>query len=81
MGLDRTKPVFGVSHNARLKPVSLATETGSKNEIWLVAILDLILYKKQIRKALINLQRFAGWSAPLLFAHSKDRFSRIEAHV
>ena len=27
MGLDATKPVFGVSNNARLKPVSSATET------------------------------------------------------
>ena len=27
LGLDATKPVFGVSDKARLKPVSSATET------------------------------------------------------
>ena len=27
LGLDATNPVFGVSENARLKPVSSATET------------------------------------------------------
>ena len=31
-GLDARKTVFGVSDNARLKPVSLATETCYKNE-------------------------------------------------
>ena len=33
MGLDATKPVFGVSVKTRLEPVSLATEASSKNEI------------------------------------------------
>ena len=36
MGLDATKPVFGVSDNARLKPVFTATETSLKIEISLV---------------------------------------------
>ena len=40
MGLDATKPVFGVSDKARLKPVSLATETSYIIEILLEASLD-----------------------------------------
>ena len=70
MGLDATNPVFGVSDKARLKPVSSAT-----------ASLDMILSKKQITKALIRLRRCAGWSAPVLFATTEDRFSRVEAHM
>ena len=34
MGLNRTKPVFGVSDKARRKPVSSATETSLKIEIF-----------------------------------------------
>ena len=34
------------------------------------------LSKEGIIKALISLRGCAGWSAPLLFAHSEDRFSR-----
>ena len=36
-GPRRDKPVFGVSEKARLKPVSLATETSYKIEISLEA--------------------------------------------
>ena len=32
MGLNMTKPVFGVSDKARLKPVSSASETSSKKK-------------------------------------------------
>ena len=45
-----TKPVFGVSDKARLKPVSSATQTSKKIEILPVASLDMILSKKQITK-------------------------------
>ena len=48
MGLDTTKPVFGVSDKARIKPVSSATETSQKIEISPVASLDMILSKKRI---------------------------------
>ena len=41
----------------------------------------MILYNKQITKALIRLQGCAGKSAPLLFASPKDQFSRVEAHM
>ena len=67
MGLEATKPVFGVSDKARLKPVSSATETSKKIEIPPMASLDMILSRKRITKALISLRECAGWSAPLLF--------------
>ena len=69
------KPVFWVSDKVRLKPVSSATETSEKIENLLVACLDMILSNKRITKALIRLRRCAGWSAPLLLANTKDRFS------
>ena len=72
-----TKPVFGVSEKARLKPVSLATETSYKIEVLLVASLDMILPKKRITKALIRLRGSAGWSAHVLFANPRRQvFSR-----
>ena len=43
--------------------------------------LDMKLSKNQIIKALINLRRYAGWSATLLFANPEDRFSHVEAHI
>ena len=37
----------------------------------------MILSKKQITKALIRLQKWAGWSAPVLFANPRRQvFSR-----
>ena len=56
MGLDASKPAFGVSDKARLKPVSSATETSYKLENLLVANLDVILSIKRITKALIRLR-------------------------
>ena len=86
MGLNVTKPVFGVSDKMRLKPVSSATETNKKIEFSVVANLDMImiLSKTQITKGLISLCRCAGWSgrsALLLFTNLKHRFSCIEAHT
>ena len=81
MGHDATKPVFRVSEEARLKPVSSATETIQKFEILLVASLDMLPSTKRLSKALISLCGCAGWSGPLLFANPKDRRSRIEAHI
>ena len=54
MGLDATKPVFGVSDKAGLKPVSSATETYSRIFL-LEASFNMLLSKKRITKALINL--------------------------
>ena len=42
---------------------------------------DILLSKKRKTKALISLHGCAGWSGPLLFAKTEDRFSRIEAHI
>ena len=77
MGLDVTKPVFGVSDIVRLKQVSSATETRWKIEISLEASLDMILSNQRITKALIRLCGCAGWSAPLLITnHQRQVFSR-----
>ena len=81
MSLVVTKPVFGVSDKARLKPVSSATETSQKIENSVVASLDMIFSNKLITKALNRLRGCAGWSAPLLFANTEDRFSRIHAQM
>ena len=48
--------------------------------ISLEAILYIILPKIRIIKALISMCGFAGWSSPLLFANTEDRFSHVEAH-
>ena len=80
MGLDATKPVFGVSDKARYKPVSSATETSYKIEISPKASLHMVLFKKRITNVLIGLRGCAGWSAPLLFANPRRRFSRDEPH-
>ena len=70
MGLVATKPVFGVADKARFKPVCSPTETSKRIAISLV---DVIVFKKRITKALISLRGCAGWSAPL--------FSLVEAHI
>ena len=72
MGLNVKKPVFRISDEERLNPISSAT---------VVVSLDMILSKKQITKVLISLHRCAGWSAPLLFAYHEDRFSHVKAHI
>ena len=81
MDLNIRKPVSGASNKARPIRVSLATETSYKIGISLVASLDMILSKERMTKVLISLCRCAGWSAPLLFANSEDRFSRVKAHI
>ena len=81
MGLFTRIPVFVVSDKASFKPVSLATETSWKIKISSVTSLHMILYNKQIKKAMISLLGCAGWSALLLFANTEDRFSPVEAHI
>ena len=53
MSLIARKPVFGVADQVIPKPASSATETSLKIEISLVTSLDMIVYDKQIAKALI----------------------------
>ena len=72
LGPVATKPVFGVSDKASLKPVSSATETIQRNEISLIVRSHILLSKKRITKALIRC-----WSAPVLFANPQRQvFSR-----
>ena len=67
--LDARKPVIQVYDKVGLKPVSSATETSWKIEIWLEASLDIVLSNKRITKVLIRLPGCAGWSRPVLFAN------------
>ena len=41
----------------------------------------MILSNKLITKLLIRLRGFAGWSAPLLFANTKDKFSCVKTDM
>ena len=81
MGLIVTKPLFRVTDKMRLEPVSSAAETSLKIENYDVASLDMILSNKRITKALIRLRGCAGWSVPLFFANTDDRFSRAKAQI
>ena len=74
MGLVATKPVFGISDKARIKPISSATETSLKIKISLVASLDMILSKKEITEALISLWGCADQSAPVVLKLPKTGF-------
>ena len=69
IGFVTTKPVFGVSDKAILKPACSATETSWKTKVLLVASLVMVLSSKRITKALVRLRAYAGWSASLLFAN------------
>ena len=81
MSLVTKKPVFGVCDQLRFKPACSATETSQGLEILDIASIDIVLSKQQTTKALIRLCGCAGWSAPLLFAYSKNRFSHDVAHM
>ena len=50
-------------------------------EILDIASIDIILSEQWTTKALIRLRRCTGWSAPLLFACGKNRFSHDVAHI
>ena len=77
MSLVTRKPVFGVSDQVRFKPVCTAIETSWRLEILNVETTGIILSKQRITKA----HRYAGWSAPFLFAYGKSRFSYDVAHM
>ena len=87
MGLVVRKTVFGVGGGGGgggggfdkecFKPVSSAKETSSKIEISPAASLQMILSRKQNKKALIRLRGCAGVSAPVLFTNPRRQgFSR-----
>ena len=69
------KPVFGISDQVRLKLACSAIETSLGLVILHIETTDIILSKRWITKALVRLRGCAGWSAPLLFAYGKKRFS------
>ena len=81
MGLVTRKPVFGVSDQVRLNPICSATETRKKIKISLLPSLCMILSNRWITKVLARQWGCAGWSAPLLFASTEDRFSLINAQM
>ena len=81
MGLGATKPVSWVSDKVRFNVACSATKTSLTIETVLLTSLDMILSNKQITKAQIRLRGCAGWSAALLFANPKDRFSHVKAHI
>ena len=74
MGLHVRKPVLQVSDEVRFKPTCSATETSYKIEISLIAILDIILSDKRIKKALIRLCGYVGWSARVVHKPLKIDF-------
>ena len=78
--LDLTKSVLGFYDKVRLKPSS-AIVTSYKIENLLVKSLYRIPANKQKTQALIRLRENAGWSAPLEFTNTKDRFSHTEAFM
>ena len=55
MGFDVTKPVFGVSDKATLKPVSSETKARKLKFCLLQVSLDMILSKQRITNGLISL--------------------------
>ena len=80
MAFVARKPVFTVSDLVRLRPACPATETFYGFEILREASFDIIhaLCEERATKALIRLRERAGWSAHLLFACNKVRYSRDE---
>ena len=50
-----------------------------KRHLQLVASLYMILYNKRTERVLIRLRRCTRWSASLLSANPKARFSRADA--
>ena len=76
MGLEATEHVFGVSDKARFKPVSSATETSKKIEIYLVASLDMILSKNEKQRCLsVCAETQAGLRLCCL------QTTKVEAHI
>ena len=69
------KPGFRVCNKVRFKPACSNPGTGQCLEILDIASRGITLSRQWTTKALIRLRGWAGWSAPLLFAYGKNRFS------
>ena len=74
MSLVRRKPVFGVFTRYD-QPACSTTGTSWRLEILAIKTRGIILSRKWTTKVLIRLCGCVGWSAPLLFAYGKNRFS------
>ena len=81
LSLVTRKPVFGVSDQIRLKPAYSASETSQRLEILDIETRGILPSRQRTTKRLIRLPGCAGWSAPLLFAYGKSRFSHDVAHL
>ena len=73
--LVMTKPVFGVCDQVRHKPACAAIEARKRLKNSDMETRSIILSRQRTTKALVRLRGCAGWSAPLLFAYSINRFS------
>ena len=69
-----------VFDQVRLKPACSASETSLGPEILDLASKGIILSRQRTPKVLIRLCGCAGWSAPLLLAYGKNRFSHNMVH-
>ena len=65
----------------RLKPACTSSEASYRLEISDTEPRDIILSRQWMIKTLIRLRGRAGWSASLLFAYGKNRFSHDGAHI
>ena len=74
IGLDATKPDFGVSDKVRLKPARSATETSYKIESSLVTRLDIILSNKRITKGADQTARTRRLVCAFVVRKQEDRF-------
>ena len=81
MSLVTKNPVFGVSNQVRLKSACSASETSHRLKILDIETRGIIISQQRITKTLIRLCGCAGWSAPLLFAYGKNRFSHDVTHM
>ena len=81
LSLVTRKPVFGVCDQVKLKPAYSASETRWRLEISDIKTRGIILSKQRVTKALNSLCGCAGWSASLLFANGKNRFSHDVTHL
>ena len=79
--MSRENLSSGFSDQVRLEPACSASETSYRLEILDIETRGIIISQQRIIKALIRLRGCAGWSAPLLFAFCKNRFSHDVAHV
>ena len=75
------KPAFGVCDQVRHKPACSAGETKLGSCNLAIASRGIILSRQRTTKALIRLRGCASYSAALLFAYGKSKFSHDVAQI